>query len=200
MKNRALNTANAITLFRILLVPVFVGVMLMHRQLSLTGTSATSLQYWRWFAITVFAVAAISDGIDGFVARHFNQKTELGTIMDPLADKLLLNAAILVLSFKMGLVRQFPFWFPLIVFTRDLIISLGAVIIRFLNIKMKIVPLVTSKITTFLQMLAVIVLLLDFSTKTFYFVVYSAALLTIISCVQYVFVGLKLVHEAEHNR
>jgi len=197
---RVLNTANAITLFRILLTPVFVGVMLMHRQLSISGSNVNELPYWRWLAIIVFAVAAVSDGVDGFIARHFNQKTELGAILDPLADKLLLNAAILTLSFPMGLGRfQFPFWFPLAVFTRDLIISLGAIIIRFLNIKIKITPLISSKITTFFQMCSVIVMLLGLSVTIINSIVYAAALFTVISCVQYIFVGLKMVHEAEHS-
>ena len=197
MKNSPLNTANAITLFRILLTPVFVGVMIEHRQLAMTGCGEDVLFYWRAAAVFVFALAAVSDGIDGFVARRFNQKTQLGAILDPLADKLLLNAAILILSFNMGLGRQFPFWFPIIVFSRDLIISLGTVVIRFLNIKMKIAPLISSKITTFLQMIAVIVMLFDRPVSTVNYLIYAAVLFTLISCVQYIFVGLKLVHEAE---
>ena len=201
MKNRIINTANTITLFRILLTPVFVGVMLMHRQLSLTGSDMDPLEYWRWLALAVFAIAAISDGIDGFIARHFNQKTELGSLLDPLADKILLNAAILTLSFSMGLgIFQFPFWFPLIVFTRDLIILTGTLIIRFLNIKIKTTPSLIGKITTFFQMCSVIVLLLGLSAGIINSVVYAATLLTIITCVQYVLIGLKMIHEADANQ
>ena len=200
MKNRIVNTANTITLFRILLTPVFVGVMLMHRQLSLTGSDVNALQYWRWLAIAVFALAAISDGIDGFIARHFNQKTELGELLDPLADKILLNAAILTLSFPLGLgIFQFPFWFPLIVFTRDLIILSGTLIHRFLNIKIKTTPSLIGKITTFFQMCSVIVMLLGLSVGIVNSIVYAATLLTIFTCVQYVLIGLKMIHEAENS-
>ena len=200
MKNRIINTANTVTLFRILLTPVFVGVMLMHRQLSMTGSDVNALQYWRWLAISVFALAAISDGIDGFIARHFNQRTELGELLDPLADKVLLNAAILTLSFSMGLgIFQFPFWFPLIVFTRDLIILTGTLIIRFLNIKIKTTPSLIGKITTFFQMCSVIVLLLGLSVGIINSIVYAATLLTIFTCVQYLLIGLKMIHEAEPN-
>ena len=200
MKNRIINTANTITLFRILLTPVFVGVMLMHRQLSLTGSDVNALQYWRWLAIAVFALAAISDGIDGFIARHFNQKTELGELLDPLADKILLNAAILTLSFPLGLgIFQFPFWFPLIVFTRDLIILSGTLIHRFLNIKIKTTPSLIGKITTFFQMCSVIVMLLGLSVGIVNSIVYAATLLTIFTCVQYVLIGLKMIHEAENS-
>jgi len=200
VKNRIINTANTVTLFRILLTPVFVGVMLMHRQLSLTGSDVNALQYWRWLAIAVFALAAISDGVDGFIARHFNQKTELGSLLDPLADKLLLNAAILTLSFPMGLgIFQFPFWFPLVVFTRDLIILTGTLIIKFLNIKIKTTPSLIGKITTFFQMCSVIVLLLGLSVGIINSIVYAATLLTLITCVQYVLIGLKMIHEAEPN-
>ena len=184
-----------------MLTPVFVGVMLMHRQLSLTGSDMDPLEYWRWLALAVFAIAAISDGIDGFIARHFNQKTELGSLLDPLADKILLNAAILTLSFSMGLgIFQFPFWFPLIVFTRDLIILTGTLIIRFLNIKIKTTPSLIGKITTFFQMCSVIVLLLGLSAGIINSVVYAATLLTIITCVQYVLIGLKMIHEADANQ
>ncbi len=201
MKNRIINTANTVTLFRILLTPVFVGVMLMHRQLSMTGSDVNALQYWRWLAISVFALAAISDGIDGFIARHFNQRTELGELLDPLADKILLNAAILTLSFSMGLgIFQFPFWFPLIVFTRDLIILTVTLIIRFLNINIKTTPSLIGKITTFFQMCSVIVLLLGLPVGIINSIVYTATLLTIITCIQYVFVGLKMIHEAEPNQ
>jgi len=201
VKNRIINTANTVTLFRILLTPVFVGVMLMHRQLSMTGSDVNALQYWRWLAISVFALAAISDGIDGFIARHFNQRTELGELLDPLADKVLLNAAILTLSFSMGLgIFQFPFWFPLIVFTRDLIILTGTLIIRFLNIKIKTTPSLIGKITTFFQMCSVIVLLLGLPVGIINSIVYTATLLTIITCVQYVLIGLKMIHEAEPNQ
>jgi len=200
MKPRIINTPNTITLFRILLTPVFVGVMLMHRQLSLTGSDVNALQYWRWLAIAVFALAAISDGIDGFIARHFNQKTELGELLDPLADKILLNAAILTLSFPMGLgIFQFPFWFPLIVFTRDLIILSGTLIHRVLNIKIKTTPSFIGKITTFFQMCSVIVLLLGLSVGIINSIVYAATLLTIFTCVQYLLIGLKMIHEAESN-
>ena len=199
MKNNPLNTANAITLFRILLTPVFVGVMIKHRQLSMSGYGDDILFYWRVAAVFAFVLAAVSDGIDGFIARRFNQKTQLGAILDPLADKLLLNASVLILSFNMGLGRQFPFWFPIVVFSRDAIISLGTLILRFLNIRIKIKPLFSSKITTFLQMAAVIVMLLNWQTKTVNYFIYAAVFFTVISCLQYIFVGLKLVHEAEIN-
>ena len=85
-----MTTANKVTICRILLVPFFVVAVIYYAK--------TGVEFYRWFAISCFAVAAISDGVDGFIARHFNQWSELGTVLDPLADKLLLVSAIILLS------------------------------------------------------------------------------------------------------
>ena len=85
-----MTTANKITIFRILLVPFFVVEILYYVR------SGNELH--RLLGLIAFAVAAILDGVDGFVARHFNQRSELGTILDPLADKLLLVSAIVLLT------------------------------------------------------------------------------------------------------
>src|SRR5580693_2599378 len=99
----AMTTANKITILRILLVPFFVVEILYYVQ------SGNELH--RLLGLLAFAVAAILDGVDGYVARRYNQKSELGTILDPTADKLLLASAIVILSFdnapRLG---QIPLW------------------------------------------------------------------------------------------
>src|SRR4029453_19258699 len=82
--------ANKITIARILLIPVFVVLLLYHQ--------ITGAEWHRWLALAVFVIAALSDGIDGWIARHFNQRSQLGALLDPLADKLLLVAALILLS------------------------------------------------------------------------------------------------------
>src|SRR5882762_4820749 len=87
-----MTTANKITILRILLIPFFVVEVLYYVK--------NGNEVHRLLAILSFAVAAICDGIDGYIARRYNQRSELGAILDPLADKLLLVSGIVVLSFE----------------------------------------------------------------------------------------------------
>ena len=74
----------------------------------------------RWTAVAIFVIAAASDGIDGYIARHYNQRSKLGLILDPIADKGLLLAGIITLSFS-NWAYEFPLWFPVLVVTRDIV-------------------------------------------------------------------------------
>jgi len=87
-----MTTANKITILRILLIPFFVVELLYYLE--------TGNEVHRLLALLTFAVTAILDGVDGYIARRYNQKSELGAILDPLADKLLLVSAIITLSFN----------------------------------------------------------------------------------------------------
>src|SRR5213079_3633093 len=86
-----MTTANKITILRILLIPFFVVEVLYYVM--------NGHELHRLLAILSFALAAIFDGVDGYVARRYNQRSELGAILDPLADKLLLVSGIILLSF-----------------------------------------------------------------------------------------------------
>ena len=118
-----MTTANKITILRILLIPFFVVEMLYYVQ---TGNETCRLA-----GLLSFAVAAILDGVDGYIARRYHQWSELGTILDPLADKLLLVSAIVVLSFdnapRLG---QIPFWLTGTIIGRDLLLGIGAMVVR----------------------------------------------------------------------
>jgi cardiolipin synthase (CMP-forming) len=149
--------ATQITLFRILLIPVFIGVAIYYGESVSLGQANETL---RWTTIAVFATAALSDALDGYVARAFNQKSRLGAILDPLADKLLLLSAIITLSFT-GWRQQFPLWFPVLVIFRDLASIGGAFIINHLIGKCHIQPHWTGKVATFAQFAAVLWLMLD---------------------------------------
>src|ERR1039458_7543629 len=88
---------NKITIARILLIPIFVWLALDY----IRGYQKDQEQEWeRVLAFTIFAVAAISDGVDGYIARRYHQKSELGTFLDPLADKALLISALILLSIR----------------------------------------------------------------------------------------------------
>src|SRR5215510_7375624 len=97
-----MTTANKITILRILLVPFFVVEVLYYVK---NGNEAHRLA-----AILSFAAAAICDGVDGYIARRYNQRSELGAILDPLADKLLLVSGIVVLSFEYQRLETIPLW------------------------------------------------------------------------------------------
>ncbi|MBW2175094.1 MAG: CDP-alcohol phosphatidyltransferase family protein [Deltaproteobacteria bacterium] len=98
-----MNIPNTLTLLRILLTPLFAIFLIKHLF---------------DFALLVFAIAALSDGVDGFIARVFRQKTTLGAFLDPAADKLLLVTAFVTLAIQ----EQIPSWLSVLVITRDVII------------------------------------------------------------------------------
>jgi CDP-diacylglycerol--glycerol-3-phosphate 3-phosphatidyltransferase len=111
-----------------------------------------------------FAVAAILDGVDGYVARRYHQWSELGTILDPLADKLLLVSAIVVLSFNhTPRLAVIPLWLTGTIIGRDLLICLGVIVVRFTVGKVTVRPRLTGKIATVLQMAMVLWILLNWS-------------------------------------
>ena len=102
-----MTTANKITLFRVVMIPVFVVLM----YLQFPGH--------QWAALAVFLIASLSDMVDGYIARHYNQVTDFGKFMDPLADKILVLSAMLLLV-EYG---RFPAWAVIIVVTREFAVT-----------------------------------------------------------------------------
>lgn len=100
-------------------------------------------------AFWLFVAAGISDVVDGFIAKNFNSKTELGACLDPLADKALLDGIYLALA----IVGWLPVWLALMVIGRDLLIVVGVILIQRRNPVFRAVPLVIGKINTFAQIL-----------------------------------------------
>ena len=145
---RAMTTANKITILRILLIPFFVVEVLYYIE--------TGNEIHRLLAILSFAVASILDGVDGYVARHYNQQSELGTVLDPLADKLLLVSAIVLLSFDHpGRFGIFPLWLTGIIIGRDVLLGIGALVVRSVVGEITVRPRLTGKLATVFQMLVV---------------------------------------------
>jgi CDP-diacylglycerol--glycerol-3-phosphate 3-phosphatidyltransferase len=148
-----MTTANKITILRILLVPFFVVELIYYIE--------TGNEIHRIVAIMSFAIAAILDGVDGFIARHYNQISELGKILDPLADKLLLVSGIVVLSFNHGtFLGQIPLWLTGTIIGRDILILIGMVVIQLTIGKVAVRPRFSGKCATVLQMFVVIWILL----------------------------------------
>ena len=154
----AMTTANKITILRILLVPFFVVEVLYFVN--------TGNEIHRLLAILSFAVAAILDGVDGYVARHYNQWSELGTVLDPLADKLLLVSGIVVLSFDHApRLATIPLWLTGTIIGRDLLLGIGVITVRLVVGKVTVRPRITGKIATVLQMTMVLWILLKWTNN-----------------------------------
>src|SRR3990172_7734820 len=134
-----MTTANKITILRILLIPFFVVEVLYYVQ--------TGNETHRLLAIVCFAVSAICDGVDGFIARHFNQRSELGAILDPLADKLLLVSGIVLLSFDHSPnLEQVPLWLTGTIIGRDILLLIGLVVIQMTVGKVVVRPRILGKV------------------------------------------------------
>ena len=153
-----MTTANKITIGRILLVPFFIVEMLYYVD--------SGDEWHRLWAIISFAVAALLDAADGYIARRYHQQSELGMVLDPLADKLLLLSAIILLSLKNDpyFVRV-PLWLTGTILGRDVIILIGMAVILYVSGKPVVRPRITGKIATVLQMTVVTWTLFQWPTR-----------------------------------
>jgi len=177
-----MNIPNLLTLLRIILVPVIVILLIQGLFLK---------------ALIVFVVAALSDVLDGFLARMLRQKTALGAYLDPIADKALLASSFVTLSILHGI----PGWLAVIVISRDVIILLGIAVLSMMSISVNIRPTFVSKITTALQLSTVLIVLYDLSMPDSFHDLWQTALfwltalLTIISGLDYMMRGQKLMNQ-----
>lgn len=176
--------ANKITIVRILLVPVFITQVIYYAHTGQAG--------YRWGALLSFALAALADALDGYVARHYNQRSELGAILDPLADKLLLTSAIILLSLENH--RYFdplPLWLTVTVLSRDAITLIGMALIHYTMGKVKVRARLTGKIATVLQMATVLWILLGWSARALPYLVVGAGFCTGVSGLLYILDGAR---------
>lgn len=109
------------------------------------------------WALVLFAVAGISDGIDGFLAKHYGWQSRLGGILDPLADKALLVSSFLVLG-SMGLI---PPWLVMAAVLRDLVIVAGALVYNYLVEEVEASPTFASKLNTLMQLILIVAVIMD---------------------------------------
>lgn len=196
-----MTTANKITVIRILMIPVFVTLAIYYGRSVQDGEP---VEWQRFAAIIVFLLAAISDGLDGYVARRYNQRSTLGVYLDPIADKGLLLSGIITLSIS-GWSEidphygKFPIWFPILVITRDVVILVGAVILHLLiGDKMRVKPHWTGKVATVCQIIAIGWVMLQFRFIPLPMVVSVAGVFTFISGVMYVMDGVRQLQAEGH--
>lgn len=191
-----MTNANKITVVRILLIPVFVLLAVYYGESLHDGQPQEG---FRFAAIVVFLVAAVSDGLDGYVARKYNQRSKLGAILDPIADKGLLLAALLTLTF-IDWGYHFPLWFPVLIITRDVVIVAGSFGLQQLNGDVQVHPRWSGKIATVFQMLAISWVMLQLRLLPSWMPVALAGIFTLISGVQYVMDGIRQFGGSEHSR
>jgi len=155
-------------------------------------------EFLRILAIGIFMLAVISDGLDGYIARIRHERTKIGTFLDPLADKLLLITTYISLALVQSLPAQFKLapWIVIIVISRDVIIIFGSIVLYLANEKLIVSPTGLGKITTFLQMITVLALLLEFGG--FSFIISSMVFFTILSGLDYIRIGSRLFVETNN--
>ena len=196
-----MTTANKITIIRILMIPAFVLMAIYYGESIQRGAP---LEWQRYTAIVIFLVAAASDGLDGYIARRYKQRSELGAILDPIADKGLLLSGIITLSISNWSevdpdYGKFPAWFPVIVITRDVVILVGAAILHMLiGNTMKVKPSWTGKVATVCQMCAIGWVMLQLHFLPLLFVVIVAGVFTVVSGVIYVMDGVRQLQAEGH--
>jgi len=191
MSSRIVTVPNLLTVFRMVLIPVFVSLLFYQRFVSALG---------------IFILAGITDGLDGLLARRFNQKSQLGTILDPIADKLMLVTSFVVLSMRSVFPQPLPshlpvpFWVTVAVISRDVFILVGAAAINIVTGFRGFRPSMLGKINTVVQIFAIAIIIFAASVPygtgyylpTLYTTVFAFAVL---SGAHYVFFVSRLVNE-----
>jgi len=177
--------ADKLSILRILLIPVFVSLLFYFNEARL---------YLRYVLLTVFGIAVLTDFFDGLVARIKKEKSEIGQVIDPLADKLLLLTAFIslyALRNSLPLNHQIPLWVVLVIVSRDLIILLGVMILYFLKIEIPIAPSMWGKFTTFFQMITILSVIMDLPFSNFIWT--FAVIFTLISGIGYFTRGVRSI-------
>jgi len=179
-----MNIPNFLTLLRIVLVPVIV-ILLMDGSFCV--------------ALVLLLISGVTDVLDGFLARVLHQQTVLGAYLDPIADKALIISCFVTLSVK----KFIPGWLSVIVISRDCIIILGVSVLTMLSIPFRIKPVLLSKLTTLIQIVTVLAVLVRrcwsgniqraIALDTLFLL---TAVMTVVTGLYYMSVGVKYINRA----
>ncbi len=196
MSSRIVTVPNLLTIFRMVLIPVFVSLIF--------------YQKFVW-ALAVFITAGVTDSLDGVLARRFDQKSQLGTILDPIADKLMLVTAFVVLSMRNVYPQPVPnhlpvpFWVTAAVISRDVFIVVGAAAINMMTGFRGFRPSWLGKLNTIVQILAVGAIMfaasVPYGTGYYLPTIYlTVVTLAVLSGGHYVFFASKLLNEDRRHQ
>lgn len=170
-----MNLPNLLTIFRLFVTSFFI----------------LAIHYGEFkIALWLFMVQAITDLLDGFLARVLGEKTSLGAFLDPLADKVMLVSSFIVLYLK----DIVPLWVTSVVLMRDLILTLGYLQLNRLFRNIEILPSALGKLTTFVQIGTVVYVLWSDLRSYQNFFYYATATLTIVTGIHYIIQGLQILH------
>lgn len=183
-RNAVLTTANQLTILRIVFVPVFI-ILLVYHEIA--------------WALATFVAAGITDVLDGIIARRFGQKTSIGAILDPLADKLLMTSSILLLSLpQMEFHTMIPRWLMIVILFRDVFILLVCLIVVLMVGWRVFTPTTYGKASTVMQVLMVLAVLYvnarDMAVPELNIVFNMTGLMTAFSGLHYLVRGLRQWH------
>jgi len=179
-----LTYANQLTILRMLFVPCFVILLVYDHPKSAT---------------LLFLIAAVTDGLDGLLARKLQQKTVLGSFLDPMADKILLTAAFVTLTIpSLPLILHIPTWLTVLTISRDFIIALSVLVIHLQTQHSHFPPSLLGKCTTAVQLLLVGVCMLanferNIAVAVYPIVKYSTLAFTLASGLHYAYMTVKLI-------
>ncbi|MCP4717429.1 MAG: CDP-diacylglycerol--glycerol-3-phosphate 3-phosphatidyltransferase [Deltaproteobacteria bacterium] len=175
-----MNVPNFFSILRIVSIPLFIILVSYQRYEA---------------AFVVFGFAAVTDAVDGFLARVLKQQTVLGAYLDPIADKLLLISAFIAFA----LLGLMPRWLAILVVSRDVMILVGILLLRLCGYLIEIRPSILSKCTTVMQILAVgLTLLLHVlhkSSAVLTMVLWVTGILTIVSGIHYIWRAVRIVND-----
>jgi len=189
--SRIVTVPNMLTVFRMVLIPVFVTLLFYQRFV---------------LALAVFVIAGLTDGLDGILARRFQQESQLGTVLDPIADKLMMVTAFIVLSMRSIFPQPvpshlpIPFWVTIAVISRDVFIVVGAAAINIMTGFRGFRPSWLGKANTTVQIIAIAIIMFAASVPyytgyylpTLYVIVFTFA---ITSGLHYIFFASRLLNE-----
>ncbi len=179
---RVWTVANLLTVLRILLILPFLYLINAGRF---------------GMALAVFFIASVTDYADGYIARNFNQKTRLGQMLDPAADKLLTTASFVVMAIPRAGIDSIPVWLAAAVIGRDLLILIGSLIVNRITGFSEFKPTALGRINTFLELGLIVFFLLFHTTGVLLFLLpicYGLVLLSVVaSGVGYVLQGVRVL-------
>lgn len=194
--------ATKITLVRFFLIPLFAYFFISYSSVPPTERN----EAFRLTGAAVFLFAAISDWVDGWIARRFNQKSQLGSILDPLADKGLLLTALILLSWnQVSHEWRLPLWFPILIISRDIMVLIACAVLYLLLGKLEIKPNWFGKAATALQMITLLAamlrpsIMLSHGVIPFIWLVSLTGIITIISFMLYAFHTIRKLNASGHT-
>jgi len=190
-----LTLANRITISRFMFIPVFILLTIYYMD---SVNNRVPNEILRWGATMVFVVTCLTDALDGYFARARGERTRLGTLLDPLADKFLLLSGLILLTGPWGriFVPHIPVWYVVLVISRDVLLIAGSSVIHLTVSHIDVRPRLAGKLATVFQMLLILWVLIGGAARWFPRLLWLAAACTLVSAVQYVVDGVRQLERA----